>query len=267
MTCPACGIENPPSANCCGCGYGFVSGSKPKESAPAQPQGTWCPKCKALNPASNQFCGKCGAATQKKTSPALIGCLGLIGVVVLIGVFRSGGGDKNTSPSSSSPSSSGVPAGSTPQTKPEPRSQWGYSTDDDTMGRKRSFAHVMSNNSLSFDFPYEGSQHGTLVIRKSPQWGTNVMVCIERGQFLCGIDQCIVNVRFDGGPIQRFSASEPSDHSTTTLFLRNEGRFVSQLRRAKVVRIEATFYQEGSQALEFNVEGFDWQWYLGAPGK
>jgi hypothetical protein len=126
------------------------------------------------------------------------------------------------------------------------------------MGRKQSFANVSSTNTLNFGFPYQGRQWGILTVRKSSQKGTNVLIRIERGQFLCGIEDCIVNVRFDTGRIQRFSATEPSDHSTTTLFLNDEPRFVSLLHKAKVVRVEATFYEEGSQALEFNVEGFKW---------
>ncbi len=105
MTCPACGIENPPSAQYCDCGHEFVPGTKPKELAPTQPSGTWCPKCKMFNPAANQFCGKCGAAMQKRASPALIGCLGLIGIVVLIGVFSSSSNsDRGASPSGTSSS-------------------------------------------------------------------------------------------------------------------------------------------------------------------
>lgn len=218
-----------------------------------------CPKCGIENTATNQFCGKCGAALKKKTSPALIGCLGLIGIVVLISVFSSGSGDKPTGSSSSSPSAASVPATPIPETKPEPGSQWSYSTDEDQMGRKRSFAHVSSTNMLNFDFPYQGSQNGTLTIRKTARWGTEAIVRIERGQFLCGLDSCAVNVRFNDGPIHQYSASEPSDHSTTTLFLSNGSGFVAQLRKAKTVRIEATFYQEGSHTLEFNVEGIKWQ--------
>jgi hypothetical protein len=105
VTCPACGIENPPSAQYCDCGYEFVAGTKPKESGPKQASGTWCPRCKAFNPAANQFCGKCGAAMQKKASPIAIGCLGLIGVAVLIGAF-SGSSDKNTTATPHSPSAS-----------------------------------------------------------------------------------------------------------------------------------------------------------------
>ncbi len=193
---------------------------------------------------------------QKKTSPVAIGCLAVIGIFVLIAVFSSGSSDKSTTTSSSSPLTSSAPATSIPETKPEPGSQWSYSTDEDQMGRKRSFAHVTSTNTLSFDFPYNGSQHGTLTIRKSARYGTEAMVRIERGQFLCGIDECTVNVRFDSGPIHQYSVSEPSDHSTTTLFLSNGPGFVAQLRKAKTVRVEATFYQEGSHTLEFNVEGF-----------
>ena len=261
MTCPVCGIENPPSAQYCGCGHEFVPGSKPISAAQAQPQGTWCPKCRASNWAASQFCGKCGAAMQKKSALPLLGCFGMIGVVVLIVLFSSGSSDRSTSPSSSTPSSPSaptVPEYTAPKPEPEPGSQWSYSGGEDTMGRKRSFARVTSTNTLSFDFPYQGSQNGTLTIRKS-QSGTNVIVRIERGQFLCGLDECTVNVRFDSGPIQQFSASGPDDHGTTTLFLGNEGRFVSQLRKAKIVRIEAKFYQEGSQALEFHVEGFKWK--------
>jgi len=127
------------------------------------------------------------------------------------------------------------------------------------MGRKRSFAIVRSNNTVRFAFPYGRDQHGTLMIRRTPQWGTDVILEIERGQFLCGLDQCNVNVLFDSGHIQHFTASEPTDHSTTVLFIRGQDRFISQLRKAKTVRIEATFYQEGNQAFIFNVEALKWK--------
>jgi hypothetical protein len=59
------------------------------------------------------------------------------------------------------------------------------------------------------------------------------------------------NVTFDDGKMQTFSASAPDDHATTTFFLQNSGRFVSQLKRAKTVHIEAPFYQEGAKVFEF----------------
>ena len=123
------------------------------------------------------------------------------------------------------------------------------------MGRKRSFAAVVSTNTLDFDFPYSGTQHGRLTLRKKSS--TDVYVTIERGQFLCGIDNCTVNVRFDEGPIRHFTAVPPADQSTTVLFIEDTPSFITQLRKAKTLHIEATFYQEGlTGALEFNVEGF-----------
>jgi hypothetical protein len=117
------------------------------------------------------------------------------------------------------------------------------------MGRKQSFAVVTSSSTLNFSFPYQGNQHGTLIIRKSAQWGTDVVLRIEPGQFLCRIDECSVNVRFDEGRIQQFPAVEPADHRTTELFLHNVAQFISQIRTAKVVLVEAMFYREGSQTL------------------
>ena len=122
------------------------------------------------------------------------------------------------------------------------------------MGRAQSFALVQSSNTLEFSFPYSGAQRGTLRIRKKHT--TDVMVSVERGQFLCGIEDCNINVRFDQGMIQRFTAVGPSDQSTTVLFIEDVPRFLSHLRKAKALDIEATFYQEGSQTLDFDVEGF-----------
>jgi hypothetical protein len=79
---------------------------------------------------------------------------------------------------------------------------------------------------------------------------------IERGQFLCGIESCSLNVRFDQGSIVRYSASEPSDNSSTVLFINNEPTFLDRMRHARTVTIEATFFQEGSQALTFNIQNF-----------
>jgi hypothetical protein len=137
----------------------------------------------------------------------------------------------------------------------EPGSQWTYSNEEDKMGRKRSYAYLSSTNTLDFGFPYQGSQYGRIMIRKSAT-GTDALVEIEKGQFVCGIEECTLQVRFASGPVHRYSGREPADHSTTVLFIGNAPGFVAQLQRAKIVRIEATFYQEGLQVIEFNVDGY-----------
>ena len=138
-------------------------------------------------------------------------------------------------------------------------SHWHYSSRVDRMGRKESFAKVSSSNMLNFGFPYSGSQRGTLIVRDSSKSGINVMLQILSGQFVCGVDDCGLSLRFDSDPIQVWSATEPTDHSTTTLFINGEDSFIQLLLKAKRLRVEATFFQEGSQTLDFNVEGLKWQ--------
>lgn len=139
----------------------------------------------------------------------------------------------------------------------EPVNPWRKTEEEDAMGRKRQFAVTPSMNTLSFGFPYQGEQHATLMLRRS-QAGSDVMVTIEKGQFLCYASDCSVNVRFDDGPPKRVSASGPTDHSTTMLFLSGAGGLIQQMKRSKLLRVEATFYQHGSQVLEFNVSGLTW---------
>lgn len=138
--------------------------------------------------------------------------------------------------------------------------RWNYSEAPDEMGRGTTkWAMVNSLNVFEFDFPYNKPQRARLELRKHPKYGRDVILSIERGQFLCGIDNCIVSVRFDQGKPQTYSVLEPADNSTTSLFIQNYDRFVTNLRKAKKVYIEARFYQEGDRVFEFDTTGLNWQ--------
>ncbi|MCA9701645.1 MAG: hypothetical protein KC431_29260, partial [Myxococcales bacterium] len=135
-----------------------------------------------------------------------------------------------------------------------PPSEWRYNVRDDPMGGAVATAAVQSSNSFEFEFPYQGIQHVSLTIRSDD--GTDVILSIEQGQFLCTMG-CSVMVRFDDGPTDRWRAVGPSDHSTESIFLRKESQFLKQLKNARVLRIEADFFQEGKRVLEFPVARFD----------
>lgn len=136
---------------------------------------------------------------------------------------------------------------------------WIYSIEDDeASGKKGKSATLLSENTLSFSFPYGGEQHGSLTIRQHPRYGFNAIVSIQEGQILCSeYSNPHILVRFDGGTVQRFRCSESADHDSTYTFINNAEGFESQMRRAKMVYITLTFYQEGSQTLKFKVKGFD----------
>ncbi|MBD9609776.1 hypothetical protein [Pseudomonas sp. PDM08] len=138
---------------------------------------------------------------------------------------------------------------------------WTYENVQDSMTQKTiNRALLGSTNRLSFDFPYRGTQQAQLQLRKHPRWGQDVILQIQKGQFLCNsYDGCSVSVRFGNGKPKEFSAGEPNDNSRTSIFIQGYSNFVSELRKVDKVYIEASFYQEGNRTLEFAVDGLDWK--------
>lgn len=137
---------------------------------------------------------------------------------------------------------------------------WNYEdSTDDLTGKKVRAAWVNSLNEVNFDFPYQGAQRAQLTLRKHPKYGNDAILQIEKGQFVCGVGDCMVSVRFDDGPVQQYGVVEAADHSSNVLFFSNYSRFVQRAVKAKRLYIAAVVYQEGSPTFEFNVEGLDWQ--------
>lgn len=145
------------------------------------------------------------------------------------------------------------------------KSSWSYSHDEDQMGTGTThFASVSSTNTVIFDFPYDDPQSGQLLLRTHPRHGKDVLLSIEKGQFNCSYDGCSVMVRFDDKPAQRYSAAEPADNDTTTLFIQNYKKFYASVKESKRVRIEAEFFQEGLRTFDFDISGFDDSQYIGS---
>jgi hypothetical protein len=142
---------------------------------------------------------------------------------------------------------------------PRPVTIWSHSgLTDEMTGKSYAFSTVQSRNTVNFDFPYQGEQRATLSIRtKHPRHGNDVILTIERGQFLAGVDSVKVLARFDEGASVTFWANGPADHGTTALFISNYAKFVGLMRKANVVRLQTPIYQQGAPVFEFQVERFD----------
>lgn len=135
-------------------------------------------------------------------------------------------------------------------------SAWQYSEGVDSMtGKITATASLRSTNSFEFGFPYSGAQHAALTLRKHPRYGNDIILSIEQGQFMPGIDGVAVLVRFDEDRPVRFWAVGPADHGTTTLFIGSYARFVSALRKAERVQISTKVYQEGEPVFNFYCAG------------
>lgn len=143
------------------------------------------------------------------------------------------------------------------------RAEWQYSSDKDALTLKTTyFAQVESKNTVNFSFPYAGAQHATLTLRTHPQYGKDVILSIDKGQFLCtSYSGCTVRVRFDENAPVAFTAFGPSDHSTTPLFIRNYSKFVGLMTNARVVVVQAEFFHQGNHIFEFDVSAFDQKKY------
>lgn len=139
--------------------------------------------------------------------------------------------------------------------------KWEYYEQADEMGRgvKKS-AHVDSLSTLSFQFPYQGPQLMRLVLQNSPKYGKVAYVKIERGQFVFTGEDASITVRFDDGKPQKFRILEPSDGSRDAAVIKSYERFVTQLRKAKTMDVEAEFYLEGARAVSFDVHGLKENW-------
>lgn len=155
------------------------------------------------------------------------------------------------------------PAGtSLPNVESQKSNPWDYSEYTDQMGRGRIIqASIVSTNTISLGFPYEGAQHGTLSIREHPQHGKDVYLTIEKGQLLDSDYHGNVLVRFDSDKPRAFTSVRPADLSSDTLFLRGDAFpvFISRLKTAKTLRVEVPVYQGGNQVFVFDVEGFSWK--------
>lgn len=153
------------------------------------------------------------------------------------------------------------PTFKTVETVPSTRVDWTTDEYDDDMGRGRvRTAEVRSTNTISLDSPYDGEQHATLIIRKHPAYGTDVIIKIEKGQLLDSEYHSKVLVRFDDDKMLAFSSVGPDDLSSESLFLRGNvgSQFINRMKTAKRLRVQVPVYQGGMQQLEFNVRGFTW---------
>lgn len=140
----------------------------------------------------------------------------------------------------------------------EPPSKWQYSMQTDPMHGTAKFAQPTSENALDFDFPYAGGQ-SNLILRKRAHKSAEVILKIE-GQFVCnGFNGGAIAAKFDDGPIHHYGCGNPSDGKTGVLFIRGAQSFLSRLKKARTVIIEAEFYQEGPRQMTFDVHGMDWR--------
>jgi len=205
---------------------------------------------------------------------ALIGAgCGVAGLIMGAAIF---GGDPTSPPASETPPSvdldglaslAASPADSaTPPSAPEPvqpprpASDWRINEQTDPLTDQTiKTACATSSNQVYLSPPY-GPRGARLCIRQHPKFGRDAYLTLDgSGQILCrSYDGCTIQIRFDDGPVQAFSANAPSDNSSETIFVANDGRFITAAKAASRIRVQLEFYQNGNQTFDFPAKGLEW---------
>lgn len=135
--------------------------------------------------------------------------------------------------------------------------RWNETSEKDEMTDVMSYwSTLISDNTVYFDFPYEGGSELKITVRYMKKYGTDVIISISQGQMLCNEynGTNYVTVRFDDTPAKKYYTNEPADGSPDNLFLNNPKDFINRAKTAKTIKIEVPFYQEGNHVFTFTVD-------------
>lgn len=121
-----------------------------------------------------------------------------------------------------------------------------YEEDDEMTDTKTRYARLVSDNSVTLDYPY-GECRLSCLIRKSAKYGTEVMLRISSGQFNGDAynENNYVCIRFDSSRAINYSFEESRDGSPEWIFLNNTQDFIRRAKRARSIKIEVPIFQEG----------------------
>ena len=121
-----------------------------------------------------------------------------------------------------------------------------YDEDDEMTDTKTRYARLVSDNSVTLDYPY-GECRLSCLIRKSAKYGTEVMLRISSGQFYGDAynENNYVCIRFDSSRSVNYSFEESRDGSPEWIFLNNTQDFIRRAKRARSIKIEVPIFQEG----------------------
>lgn len=136
---------------------------------------------------------------------------------------------------------------------------WSYLEDTDKMTSKSVYhAQVNAREELEFKFPYQGGAVASIYLRNRDN-KSDAIFMISKGQFTGSFQGQAIRVRFDEEKPFTFNCSPSSDGDSKVLFIDNTKGFITKLKSAKKVIVEAEFYNEGLRQMEFAVDGLKWE--------
>lgn len=142
-------------------------------------------------------------------------------------------------------------------------------TSDEMRGTASKYVELASQNSVNFDFPYNGGSKLTVLLRsqkttlKAGQEAKDLplseaLLSIDKGQISChSFNDCHVSVKFDDGKILKYSMSRAADGSSDVIFFNNSSSFIKNLKTHKKMILEVEFFRAGNRQFKFDIQGLD----------
>lgn len=195
---------------------------------------------------------------------ALKGAVAVLAALIYFLIFFGDGGKQPIAtkvvedvPARAEDDSLSIPEEDLQAAKTEAAKRWTYKEKKDEMtdGTNR-WAVLRSENCVYMKMPYDGGTYATLAVRYTVAYGTDVYIEVDRGQI--DGDQYrgtnYVRIRFDDEQPDMFKFNEAADGSADIVFLKNAKGFISKAKKAKRIKVEVPFYQEGRQVFDFSVD-------------
>ena len=78
---------------------------------------------------------------------------------------------------------------------------------------------------------------------------------------MCGVEGCEARLKVDGGEPFTVSGSESNDGDSKYMFFDSYARIAEIAKKAKLIKVEVLYYQEGQRVLSFEpAEPLDPKW-------
>lgn len=186
------------------------------------------------------------------------------GAAIFIGlpIIGAATGITNMAPSATKTAStatvdSGAAADGNSQAPAAPTSSWTYNEDKDQMrGTTVKYAQVQSSEKFPNSIGV-GDEQSTVLEVQNQAKGYDVDIINPNLQFTCStLVTKQLAVKFDDGPIEHYNCTGSVGDKFGLAFLTKGDGFVSKLRTAKRVMVEAEVFQRGNVQMSFNVAGF-----------
>lgn len=141
--------------------------------------------------------------------------------------------------------------------------RWSYKEDkDDMRGVTNYFAKIWSKNEVNFSFPYQGGSKAGLMLRKHSEYGNDIIITIDKGQFNSCFNGCSMAVKFDDNKVEKYQLSGSDSGLGSALFIsssKNIKKFAEKLKKSKKMIVELHFFNHGKEQFTFDVSNLEWK--------